>query len=522
MATRALGSLVQLLRQFRLHRGGTTTDAELLQLFISQRDEDAFETLVQRHGPMVLGVCRRILHNEADVEDCFQATFLVLVRKAAALRRRGLVGNWLYGAARKAALKARAMKNLRHRKEREAAAEKVRTAVDHDRDLQELLDQELERLPDKYRSAIVLCDLEGMTVAAAAKQVGCPQGTLNARLVRGRAMLAKRLARHGLAVSGGVLATALCQNAASACLPGPLLVSTVEAATLLAAGKALATGAISAKVVALTEGVLKAMLMTKLKVALAVVLAVQLIGAGVGLVYCQTAGSGQPGKGQAVTAQTRDRAVVAHQQPAPKADGKDGEKKDGDADPRDDKPSDKQKEQPPGKPQEPAQESKGLSEPFVAWADGREVEIRFHLDKIKAIGLNLQLLSGVKSMRFVKGDKTWTREFGADKRDSKVGPSEVIPGIKVDLRTIANLKFRPLQAPPFTWKIIDGREAIITPNSEKIAASGVTGEFFQQNVFDHLASPLVGDPAKLIVLGEPLSSTFALFDRGSNFRKPPV
>ena len=280
MTTRALAPLVQLLRQFRLHRGGTTTDAELLELFISQRDEDAFETLVRRHGPMVLGVCRRILHNEADVEDCFQATFLVLVRKAAALRRRGLVSNWLYGAARKAALKARAMRNLRHRKEKEAGVEKTRMSADHDRDLQELLDQELERLPDKYRAAIVLCDLEGMTVPAAAKEVGCPLGTLSARLVRGRAMLAKRLARHGLAVSGAVLATALCQNAASACVPGPLVISTVQAATLLVAGKALVTGMVSAKVAALMEGVLKAMLLTKLKnLAIVLVLFVGLGGA---------------------------------------------------------------------------------------------------------------------------------------------------------------------------------------------------------------------------------------------------
>ena len=326
MANRALAPLVQLLRQFRLQRGGTTTDAELLELFISQRDEDAFETLVRRHGPMVLGVCRRILHNEADVEDCFQATFLVLVRKATSIRPRGMVGNWLYTVARNAALKARAMRRLRHKKEEEAGAEKMRMAADQDRDLQELLDQELQALPVKYRAAIVLCDLEGMTVPAAAKQVGCPLGTLSARLVRGRVMLGKRLARHGLAVSGGVLATALCQNAASACVPGPLVVSTVQAATLMAAGKALATGAISAKVVALTEGVLKAMLMTKLKIAIAVVMTLNLIGAGVGLVYCQTAGTGQPGKGQPVTAQK--------QQPTPKADGKDDEKKDGGADPK--------------------------------------------------------------------------------------------------------------------------------------------------------------------------------------------
>ncbi len=324
MANRALAPLVQLLRQFRLQRGGTTTDAELLQLFISQRDDDAFEALVRRHGPMVLGVCRRILHNEADVEDCFQATFLVLVRKAASLRRRCLVSNWLYGTARKAALNARAMRNLRHRKEKEAGAEKARKSVEHDRELQELLDQELESLPNKYRAAIILCDLEGLTIADAARQVGCPQGTLNARLVRGRAMLGKRLLRHGLAVSGTVLATALCQNAASACVPGPLVVSTVQAATLMAAGKTLAAGAISAKVVALTEGVLKAMLMTKLKVALAVVLAVHLIGAGVGLVYCQTAGSGQDKQGKPPVAQEKPSSPVpAVDQPTPKKDASD-------------------------------------------------------------------------------------------------------------------------------------------------------------------------------------------------------
>ena len=193
MATRALASFVRLLRQYSLHHGSTADDDELLDRFIRHRDEDAFETLVQRHGRMVLGVCRRILRNEADAEDCFQATFLVLVRKAASLRGRGMVGNWLYTVARNAALKAKAMRNLRHSKEQEAATEKARKSADHDPHLEELLDQELGSLPDKYRTAIVLCDLEGMTIAAAARQVGCPQGTLSARLVRGRAMLGKRL-----------------------------------------------------------------------------------------------------------------------------------------------------------------------------------------------------------------------------------------------------------------------------------------------------------------------------------------
>ena len=323
MATRALAALVHLLRQSRIHHGGATSDADLLELFISQRDEDAFETLVRLHGPMVLGVCRRILHNEADVEDCFQATFLVLVRKAASIRPRGVVGNWLYGTARKAALKARAMRNLRHRREKEAATEKAGKSFGRDRDLQELLDQELETMPDKYRAAIVLCDLEGLTTAAAAQQVGCSHGSLRVRLVRGRAMLGKRLARHGLAVSGTVLATALCQNAASACVPGSLVVSTVQAATLLAAGKALAAGAISAKVVALMEGVLKAMLMTKIKVALAVVMTLNLIGAGVGLVYCQTAGSGQDKQGKPALAQEKPNVpTTAGQQPEPRKEAK--------------------------------------------------------------------------------------------------------------------------------------------------------------------------------------------------------
>ena len=281
MATKALASLVHLLRQSRLRHGGATTDAELLELFLSRHDEDAFETLVRRHGPMVLGVCRRILHNESDVEDCFQATFLVLVRRAASLRRRGLVGNWLHGVARHTALKAQAMNNLRHKKEKEAATEMSGKIPAPDRDLQELLEQELETMPDKYRTAIVLCDLEGLTTAAAAQQAGCSPGSLRVRLVRGRAMLAKRRVRHGLARSSGVLTTALCQNAATACVPGPLVISTVKAASLLAAGKALAAGAIGGKVVALMEGVLKTMLLAKLKnLAIVLVLATTLVGTG--------------------------------------------------------------------------------------------------------------------------------------------------------------------------------------------------------------------------------------------------
>src|SRR5262249_21683839 len=181
--------------------------------------------LLRRHGPMVLGVCRRVLRNDADAEDAFQATFLVLVRKAASIRPRGLVGNWLYGVAHTTALKARAMSSRRAAKEREAAArprpEREVAAETWER-LQALLDQELQALPDKYRAAIVLCDLEGRPLKEAARQLGCPLGTVGTRLARGRSLLARRLARHGLTLVGGVLATVLSHNLATAQLPGPL------------------------------------------------------------------------------------------------------------------------------------------------------------------------------------------------------------------------------------------------------------------------------------------------------------
>src|SRR5262249_39553350 len=147
--------------------------------------------------PMVLGVCRRVLRNEADAEDAFQATFLVLVKKAASIRPRGMVGNWLYGVAHTTALKARAMRTRRLAKEREAAARpKPEAAAGAWEQLHGLLDQELKALPDKYRAAIVLCDLEGKSVKEAAQQLGCPPGTIGSRLARGRRLLSRRLARR--------------------------------------------------------------------------------------------------------------------------------------------------------------------------------------------------------------------------------------------------------------------------------------------------------------------------------------
>ncbi len=276
MGTGKLNGVVRHLRRAALVRdGGGMTEGHLLECFVTRRDEAAFEALVRRHGPMVLGVCRRVLRNTHDADDAFQATFLVLVRKATSIGQRELVGNWLYGTAYRAALEVKAAK--RRVKERQVSAMPEPVAVDEAdvwRDLRLVLDQELNRLPEKYRVPVVLCDLEGRTRRDVARQLGIPEGTLSGQLTTARRMLAKRLGRHGLTLAVGSLAAMLSQNAASACVPVPLVVSTIKAASLFAAGQAATVGLASANVAAITEGVLKAMLMTNLKVTATVLLVI--------------------------------------------------------------------------------------------------------------------------------------------------------------------------------------------------------------------------------------------------------
>src|SRR5262245_16948450 len=222
MASSQTSEVIQHLRRAVLLRDGAgLTDGQLLHDYLSRRDEVALAALVRRHAPMVWGVCRRVLRNHHDAEDAFQASFLVFVRKAASLAAPELLASWLYGVAHQTALKARATTDKRRARERQVTEmpEPSLTEPDLWHDLQPLLDQELSRLAEKYRVAIVLCDLEGKTRKEAARQLGVPDGTLAARLARGRVMLAKRLARHGLAVSGGALAAMLAQNAASASAP---------------------------------------------------------------------------------------------------------------------------------------------------------------------------------------------------------------------------------------------------------------------------------------------------------------
>jgi RNA polymerase sigma factor (sigma-70 family) len=280
MATGQFKRIIEHLCDITIREDGAgLTDGQLLGHFIEFRDDASVAALVRRHGPMVWGACLRILRNQHDAEDAFQATFLVLMRKAASVVPREMLANWLYGVANQTSLKARATRARRHSRERQVT-DMPEPTLQHDfrDDLQLVLDEELSRLPDLYRSVVVLCDLEGKTRKQAARQLGCPEGTVASRLATARRILAKRLAQRGLGVSSGSLAVALSQNAASACLPASVVSSTIRAATQFAAGQAAPGGAISAKAVAITEGVLRTMLLTKLKTMTAVTLMLGLLG----------------------------------------------------------------------------------------------------------------------------------------------------------------------------------------------------------------------------------------------------
>jgi RNA polymerase sigma factor (sigma-70 family) len=251
------------------------TDGQLLEYFVRRREEAALAALVRRHAPMVWGVCRRVLPNHHDAEDAFQAAFLVFVRKAPSIAARELLANWLYGVAHQTALKARATAGKRAAREKQVTAMPEPAAERRgESDLPQLLDQELSRLPAKYRAPIVLCDLEGKTRREAAQQLGCPEGTVAGRLARARAMLAKRLGRRRAAPS----VWSLLAPAGNA--PAPVVSAAIRAATQYAAGPAAAAGAVSARVAALTEGVTRTMLLTRLKLAAALLLALALLGTG--------------------------------------------------------------------------------------------------------------------------------------------------------------------------------------------------------------------------------------------------
>jgi RNA polymerase sigma factor (sigma-70 family) len=272
--------LRQLLRLARAPADGTLSDGDLLDRFVGGRDESAFRELLRRHASLVLGVCRRVVHTEQDAEDAFQATFLILVQKAGAVRGRPSLASWLHGVAYRCAARLRSARARRHRHEgRVAPAPAVVPPPDLLwLEVRQALDEELGRLPEKYRAPLVLCYLQGKTQCEAARDLGWRPGVLRGRLERGRERLRARLARRGLALSAGLLAGALTTDAAGAVLPAALAAGTLKAALLVAAGRAVA-GVVSGRVDALTKGALQTMLWTKVKIVTACVLALGALGA---------------------------------------------------------------------------------------------------------------------------------------------------------------------------------------------------------------------------------------------------
>jgi RNA polymerase sigma factor (sigma-70 family) len=299
MPKRPVSAVLQQLRHLEaVASAGTLSDSQLLQRFLDTRDEAAFNVLLQRHGPLVWSVCQRVLRCDHHAEDVFQATFLVLARKAASIRKQKSLASWLYGVA------YRLSRQLRARELRRPVPVAVPIA-DPTQDpslrasvveLQTVLDEELHRLSEPYRMPLVLCFLEGKTRDEAAEHLGWSVSTLKRRLDRAREVLRTRLCRRGVTLSSALLATVLTQDLAAAPVPTTLLVPTGKAAVLVAHGQA-ATAIVSTQVVTLTEGVLQAMMMTKVKLATALVLAVATLGAGIGLY------TGRPGTTQVAAAQ---------------------------------------------------------------------------------------------------------------------------------------------------------------------------------------------------------------------------
>ena len=258
----------------RVFLEGTLTglsDRQMLERFVEGQDATAFEVLMERHGPMVSNVCRRLLHDPHDVEDAFQAVFLVLVRKASAVRVEGSLGPWFYTVANRVAARARANRRRLGLREVSAVADVAESPGESSVDRLEaavVIQEELARLPERLRAPLVLCYLQGMTHELAAGQLGCPVGTVRSRLSRGRAQLLRRITRRGLTLSAAGLVSALESNAIAAAVPPIVRITLIKLATGWVSESAATVGGIgaSASVAALLEGVLNVMRIKKLAI----------------------------------------------------------------------------------------------------------------------------------------------------------------------------------------------------------------------------------------------------------------
>ena len=245
----------------------TESDGHLLERFVTQRDDDAFSALIERHGPMVHRVCRQVLGNPHDAQDASQAVFLVLAKRARSIRSRRSLASWLHGVSLRTAAKARTAAARRREHERKAGEMKARDPVDRttcgDPSWPEL-HEELSRLPRKFREPIVLCCLEGLTREMAAQQLGWPVGTVQSRLARGQERLRARLLRRGVTLSAGLVANGFAADTASAGMTSAWVEATVQAAMRIAMGESVVAVA-AAPVASMTTGTLKAMTFYKIK-----------------------------------------------------------------------------------------------------------------------------------------------------------------------------------------------------------------------------------------------------------------
>jgi RNA polymerase sigma factor (sigma-70 family) len=289
MPAKQFPSLIRSMHRYAGRPASGVLDAELLERFVKQRDEAAFELLVWRHERMVFGLCRRILRRHQDAEDAFQATFLALACKAGSIGKRQALASWLHKVAYRIALRVRANSVNRTHHERQAAVNAGRSDANAepntgmDESAYRLLHEEVSRLPEKYRAPIVLCYLEGRTNEEAARQLRCPTGTVVTWLARARKQLRSRLEHRGVAPAIGLMAIGSWpRSEALAAAPDSLRELTVKAALVFVIDHT-ATGLVSARVSALAQGVLKSMMMTKLKLIAAMVLCIGLIGTGSGV-----------------------------------------------------------------------------------------------------------------------------------------------------------------------------------------------------------------------------------------------
>lgn len=306
MAGRQLVTVIrEILGRTAAKNGSGLTDDTLLQRFIAQADEAAFETLMWRHGPMVLATCRRILSNSHDAEDAFQGTFLVLSRKAASIQKRVSLGSWLYKVAYRICRHAQAQ-SARHPRHARAALEVEAPDCSSDSLCQEflpILDEELHRLEEKHRAVLILHYLEGKKVEQVAHELSLPQGTVASRLARAKAILRSRLTRRGVALSTGLVASVLSTGVEATVVPAAVVHNTLQTARLFTAGVTIA-GHTSTRAICLAEVVLKSMLVTKVKAAVALVM-VSLLATGTGVVGYQISTERQP------TAEYREAPVPA-------------------------------------------------------------------------------------------------------------------------------------------------------------------------------------------------------------------